>query len=80
MLFSLANMEHMYEMNLFINDLSMHDVSRDLVMVGTDRSKELKAALKQLLPDRKAIFLLTHYICVCLNLLKFLYIDVFHFI
>lgn len=32
---------------LYINDLSMHDFSRDLMLAGTQQSVELKLALDQ---------------------------------
>lgn len=35
----------MLKTGLFINDLSMHDSSRDLVLAGTQQSAELKMAL-----------------------------------
>jgi len=34
-------------MGLYINDLSMHDSSRDLVLAGTQQSAELRLALDQ---------------------------------
>lgn len=37
----------MFNTGLFINDLSMHDSSRDLVLAGTQQSAELKLALDQ---------------------------------
>ena len=37
----------MFNAGLFINDLSMHDSSRDLVLAGTQQSAELKLALDQ---------------------------------
>ena len=37
----------MFETGLFINDLSMHDSSRDLVLAGTQQQAELKMALDQ---------------------------------
>ncbi|CAH1785621.1 unnamed protein product [Owenia fusiformis] len=43
----LDNLEAMHRSGLFINDLSMHDSSRDLVLAGTQQSAELKLALDQ---------------------------------
>ncbi|XP_035673438.1 soluble guanylate cyclase 88E-like isoform X3 [Branchiostoma floridae] len=43
----MENLEAMYRIGLFINDLSMHDSSRDLVLTGTQQSAELKLALDQ---------------------------------
>jgi guanylate cyclase len=37
----------MFQTGFYINDLSMHDSSRDLVLVGTQQSAELKQALEQ---------------------------------
>ena len=37
----------MFNTGLFINDLWMHDSSRDLVLAGTQQSAELKLALDQ---------------------------------
>ncbi|XP_060693476.1 soluble guanylate cyclase 88E-like [Hemiscyllium ocellatum] len=37
----------MFKTGLYINDLSMHDSSRDLVLAGTQQSEELKRALIQ---------------------------------
>ena len=37
----------MFQTGLYINDLSMHDSSRDLVLAGTQQSAELKLALDQ---------------------------------
>lgn len=44
---SLENLDVMFNTGLFINDLSMHDSSRDLVLAGTQQSAELKLALDQ---------------------------------
>ncbi len=41
----LENLDVMFETGFYINDLSMHDSSRDLVLVGTQQSAELKQAL-----------------------------------
>jgi len=35
------NLDKMFDLNLFIADLSMHDVSRDLVLVGAQTSRDL---------------------------------------
>ena len=43
----MENLEKMFETGLFINDLSMHDSSRDLVLAGTQQQAELKMALDQ---------------------------------
>jgi hypothetical protein len=44
---SLENLDVMFSTGFYINDLSMHDSSRDLVLVGTQQSAELKLALDQ---------------------------------
>ena len=46
-LLSLENLDVMFNTGLFINDLSMHDSRRDLVLAGTQQSAELKLALDQ---------------------------------
>eukprot|EP00057_Strongylocentrotus_purpuratus_P015488 XP_011669962.1 PREDICTED: soluble guanylate cyclase 88E isoform X2 [Strongylocentrotus purpuratus] len=43
----LPNLQVMFQTGLYINDLSMHDSSRDLVLAGTQQSAELKLALDQ---------------------------------
>ncbi len=48
-LYSLENLDVMFNTGLFINDLSMHDSSRDLVLAGTQQSAELKLALDQVI-------------------------------
>ncbi|GAU97857.1 hypothetical protein RvY_09085-2 [Ramazzottius varieornatus] len=43
----LPHLTAMFEAGLYINDLSLHDNSRDLVLAGTQTSAELKLALDQ---------------------------------
>ncbi|KAF0289888.1 Soluble guanylate cyclase 88E [Amphibalanus amphitrite] len=43
----MPDLEAMVHTGLFINDLSMHDFSRDLMLAGTQQSIELKLALDQ---------------------------------
>uniref|UniRef100_A0A1I8GYZ9 guanylate cyclase n=1 Tax=Macrostomum lignano TaxID=282301 RepID=A0A1I8GYZ9_9PLAT len=43
----LRDVESMYSVGLYINDLSMHDSSRDLILAGEQQSAELKLALEQ---------------------------------
>ncbi|XP_063961025.1 soluble guanylate cyclase gcy-31-like isoform X1 [Lytechinus pictus] len=43
----LPDLQVMFQTGLYINDLSMHDSSRDLVLAGTQQSAELKLALDQ---------------------------------
>jgi guanylate cyclase, other len=45
----------MFNSGFYINDLSMHDSSRDLVLVGTQKSTELKATLEQEKQKSKAL-------------------------
>ena len=44
---SIETISSMFDAGLYINDLSMHDSSRDLVLAGTQQSAELKLALDQ---------------------------------
>ncbi|XP_070565571.1 soluble guanylate cyclase 88E-like [Ptychodera flava] len=43
----IPNLDALFRTGLFINDLSLHDSSRDLALVGTQQSAELKMALDQ---------------------------------
>ena len=43
----MENLDKMFDTGLFINDLSMHDSSRDLVLAGTQQQAELKMAMDQ---------------------------------
>nr|ACC95433.1 soluble guanylyl cyclase beta-3 subunit [Lymnaea stagnalis] len=43
----MSSLDDMFRIGLYINDLSMHDSSRDLVLAGTQQSAELKLALDQ---------------------------------
>ncbi|KAK3581513.1 hypothetical protein CHS0354_031857 [Potamilus streckersoni] len=43
----MESLDVMFRTGLYINDLSMHDSSRDLVLAGTQQSAELKLALDQ---------------------------------
>lgn len=45
--FSLESLDTMFNIGFYINDLSMHDLSRDLVLIGSQQSAELKIALDQ---------------------------------
>ena len=51
----MENLEKMFETGLYINDLSMHDSSRDLVLAGTQQSAELKLALDQVSQGVKSL-------------------------
>ena len=43
----MENLTRMSDTGMFLNDLSMHDSSRDLVLAGTQQQAELKMALDQ---------------------------------
>ena len=45
----------MFNTGFYINDLSMHDSSRELILVGSQQSAELKLALEQEKQKSKAI-------------------------
>lgn len=45
--YSIEKLDVMCSLGLYINDLSMHDSSRDLVLAGTQQSAELRLALDQ---------------------------------
>ncbi len=51
----MENLDVMFQTGFYINDLSMHDSSRDLVLVGTQQSAELKLALDQEKQKSKAL-------------------------
>ena len=42
---SMENLDKMFDLNVYITDLSMHDVSRDLILVGAQQSRELAELL-----------------------------------
>ncbi|KAF8568556.1 hypothetical protein P879_02689 [Paragonimus westermani] len=43
----MSNVNAMWEMGLFLNDLCMHDSSREMVLAGEQQAAELKLALEQ---------------------------------
>lgn len=43
----MPDLESLMASGLYINDLSLHDCSRDLLLAGTQQSVELKLALDQ---------------------------------
>ena len=45
--YRMENLDKMFKLGVYITDLSMHDVSRDLVLVGTQQSQELTQAVTQ---------------------------------
>ena len=51
----MENLDKMFKLGVYITDLSMHDVSRDLVLVGTQQSQELTQAVSQVRKNAKKI-------------------------
>lgn len=45
--FSMENLDKMFDLSVYITDLSMHDVSRDLILVGAQQSRELAELLSK---------------------------------
>jgi guanylate cyclase len=45
--FSMDSPEDLYNSGIFINDLSMHDSSRDFILAGSQQNPELNLALNQ---------------------------------
>lgn len=39
--------EDLYETGIYINDLAMHDSSRDIILAGSQKDPELNLALNQ---------------------------------
>ena len=39
--------EELYASGIYVNDLSMHDSSRDMILAGSQKDPELKIALSQ---------------------------------
>ena len=70
----LENPEELYESNIFIGDLAMHDFNRSYILAGTQQNPELSLALSQV-SDRQYIllypfllFLLHHHLLLLLQL------------
>uniref|UniRef100_A0A672ZHU2 guanylate cyclase n=1 Tax=Sphaeramia orbicularis TaxID=375764 RepID=A0A672ZHU2_9TELE len=51
----MESLSAMFKTGLYINDLSMHDSSRDLVLAGTQQSEELKRVLPLCFPFMKML-------------------------
>ena len=51
--FSMDSPQDLYKSGIFINDLSMHDSSRDFILAGSQQNPELNLALNQ--------------VCVCVD-------------
>lgn len=45
--FSIETVEDMIKMGVYVNDLNLHDSSRELILAGTQQSAELQLALDQ---------------------------------
>lgn len=60
----MESLSAMFRTGLYINDLSMHDSSRDLVLAGTQQSEELKRALIQVHSANVQL----HFLCVISSL------------
>ena len=54
-IYRMENLDKMFKLGVYITDLSMHDVSRDLVLVGTQQSQELTQAVSQVRKNAKKI-------------------------
>lgn len=65
----MESLSAMFKTGLYINDLSMHDSSRDLVLAGTQQSEELKRALIQVYCAKMQL----HFICVISSLVTLHY-------
>lgn len=44
---SIETVEDMIKMGVYVNDLNLHDSSRELILAGTQQSAELQLALDQ---------------------------------
>lgn len=54
----MRDLDAMVHTGLYINDLSMHDFSRDMVLAGQQQSAELKLALDQVMQEKtKSLYL-----------------------
>ncbi len=51
----MPTLDKMLEIGLYINDLSMHDSSREMVLAGTQQAAEFKIALEQVSVLKQAI-------------------------
>ena len=51
----IESINYLFRSGLYINDLSMHDASREYVLVGSKRSSDLKVALKHEISKTKAL-------------------------
>lgn len=49
---SIETVEDMIKMGVYVNDLNLHDSSRELILAGTQQSAELQLALDQVSSTR----------------------------
>lgn len=50
---SIETVEDMIKMGVYVNDLNLHDSSRELILAGTQQSAELQLALDQVSHRRR---------------------------
>lgn len=50
---SIETVEDMIKMGVYVNDLNLHDSSRELILAGTQQSAELQLALDQVSPAHR---------------------------
>lgn len=43
----MENLEQMYKSGLYLNDMALHDSSRELMLAGTQQKAEIKLLLDQ---------------------------------
>ncbi len=48
--FRMESLDKMFDLGVYLTDLSMHDVSRDLILVGAQQSRELAGLLTRVCP------------------------------
>lgn len=48
---SIETVEDMIKMGVYVNDLNLHDSSRELILAGTQQSAELQLALDQVMKN-----------------------------
>ena len=49
-------MDSMYEMGMYLNDMALHDSSRDLVLAGTQQQAEMKLMLAQVTSSSSSMY------------------------
>ena len=58
---SMSSPEELYNSGIYVNDLSMHDSSRDMILAGSQRDPELKIALSQVSIQTIELGVITSY-------------------